>query len=136
MVWLILSTVVGLNSHNHGREASCATRWSPWRNSASTARISWAGLEDWDGLDEGGGVVVTGETEKAWYAMASKSPIACALVVQVLRNSIRETAALYGTFRWYSRRMFTPRTALYNFSINCAAGRSTRRARLQRLQQW
>jgi hypothetical protein len=31
--------------------------------------------------------------------------MACAFVVQALRNSIRETAALYGTCRWCPRRI-------------------------------
>jgi hypothetical protein len=47
----------------------------------------------------------------ALYRLAERT-IACAFVLQALRNSIRETAALYGTCRWYPRRICTPSNAL------------------------
>ena len=92
---------------------------------------------DGDGLVRDGFEVSLGSCQRGRaQTRRRRLTIACALVVQVLRNSIRETAALYGTFKWYSRRMFTPRTALYTFSINSAAKGPTRRARLQRLERW
>jgi hypothetical protein len=57
--------------------------------------------------------------------------IACAFVLQVLRNSIRETAALYGTSRWYPRRKCTPSDALWAF-INSTGARGSRAGWLSR----
>lgn len=106
--WPTWSGAAARNSHSQAREASWSTMWCARRSSASATRMSSEGFQSRVLAEERVGLRAT---EKAWNARASNSPcggqqrvdrrggarartMACALVLQVLRNSIREGGSL------------------------------------------
>ena len=82
---LSTAAAAGVKSHSHGLVASRTT--SSWRSrkAASTALVSWSGLQS---RSASAGCVVLRATEKAWYATASKSPWAPSVHEQIESSDI------------------------------------------------